>query len=152
LGIDQEDIMILLATLAAATVAQATPAEWTHSVPVTAGNRTTTATYVARPNVTTRQIGMAAGPRTSTMRCTWTADITVERRLGDASAADARDVAATKTLNGSRHGSCIANRKAIDQEIAAKAPEINAHLLAVAERDQRQLRTEIETLAPPTGR
>ncbi|MFZ4688832.1 MAG: hypothetical protein ACOYLS_06320 [Polymorphobacter sp.] len=146
--------MLFLATLAAATLAQAAPTEWTHTVPVAHADTNATATYVARPNITTRQIGMATGTRPSTVRCIWTADISVERRLGTPAGdtSGVREIASTKTFSGSRHGSCMNNRRAINQEIAAKAPEVNAHLLAVADRDQRELRSEIETLAPPTGR
>lgn len=146
--------MLFLATLAAATLAPATPTEWTHIVPVAHAISKATATYVARPTITTRQIGMATGTRPSTVRCTWTADISVERRLGapGAETGGVRGIASAKTFTGSRHGSCMNNRRAIDREIAALAPEINAHLLAVADRDQRELRSEIETLAPPTGR
>lgn len=138
--------MFLLIVAAAATVAQAAPAQWTHSTPVAHGNGQATATYIARPVVTTRQVGVSGGTRMSTERCLWTASINVERRLNDG--ASGRDMALAKTIKGSRHGSCMTNRRAIDQDIAARTSEINAHLVAVAERDQRQLRTEIETLAP----
>lgn len=138
--------MFLLTLAAAAAVAQATPTQWTHSTPVTHGKGQVTATYIARPVVTMRQIGTSGGARMSTERCVWTADISVERRLnGDAGG---RDMASAKTIKGSRHGGCTTNQNAIDREIAARTPEINAHLVAVAERDQRELRTEIETLAP----
>ncbi len=140
--------MLFLATLAAVTIVQATPADWTHSVPVTHGSVTTTAIYTAKPTVTLREIGMAPGPRPGTMRCLWTADIAVDRRLGN-TAADARTIGSEKRLNGSRHGSCQQNGREIDREIAGKSPEINAHLRAVAERDQQQLRAEIKMLSPP---
>ena len=39
-----------------------------------------------------------------------------------------------------------------DSDIASRSGAINAHLLRVAEQDQRDLRAEIEALAPPTGR
>ena len=63
-----------------------------------------------------------------------------------------RKLAGMKTLKGSRPGDCTINRRSIDRDIAAQADAINAHLVAVAEQDQRELRAEIETLAPPTGR
>ena len=141
--------MILLATLAAATIVQATPAQWSHSVPVASGNPGTTATYIARPSVKVRQIGMAPGPRPGTMRCVWTADIAVERSLGGNTV---RAIASDKRLSGSRHGGCIHNRSEIDREIAGKGLEINAHLVELAARDQQQLRAEVEALALPGGR
>ena len=142
--------MLFLATLAAATIVQASPAEWTHSVPVTNNGVTTTAIYTAKPTINLRQIGMAAGPRPGTMRCTWSADIAVDRRLGN-TAADTRAIGSEKRLNGSRHGSCIQNRDEIHREIAGKSPEINAYLLAVAQRDQQQLRAEIDALSPSSA-
>lgn len=146
--------MILITTLAAAAaMATAAPADWTHSVPVAHGGVEATATYQARPRVTTRQVGMSAGPRMSSVRCIWTADIEVERHLTQAGAETAglRTLASAKTFSGQRPGECHANRRGIDKEIAAKAPEIQAHLLAVAEHDQRELRTEVEMLAAPIG-
>lgn len=150
--------MIFITTLAAAaavaTAAPApAPANWTHSVSVAHGNVEATATYQARPRVTTRQVGLSAGPRMSSVRCIWTADIEVERHLtqAGAEAAGLRTLASAKTFSGQRPGECHANRRGIDKEIAAKAPEVQAHLLAVAEHDQRELRTEVEMLAAPIG-
>lgn len=145
---------MLLTIIAAATVATTAPAQWTHEVAVPHGHGKANAVYVARPDVKLRQIGMAAGTRMSTERCLWTADINVERRLEAPGVENAgrRDMPTTKTLSGSRHGACAHQRSAIDSEIAAQAPAINAHLIEVAERDQRELRTEIEALLPPTGR
>ncbi|NJC09214.1 hypothetical protein [Polymorphobacter fuscus] len=147
--------MFFITTLAAAAaIAQATPAQWTHSVPVDHGRGQATAIYEARPVVSTRQIGTSMGTRMSTARCLWTADIAVERRLetSGVNQTGTREMAAVKTLKGSRHGACATSRGSIDKEIAAQTPAIRAHLVAVAERDQQELRTEIDTLAPPAGR
>jgi hypothetical protein len=145
---------MLLTLIAAASVASAAPVEWTHQVAVPVGHGKANAVYVARPDVKLRQIGMAAGTRMSTERCLWTADINVERRLEapGVEIAGRREMPATKTLSGSRHGACMHQRSAIDTEIAAQSPAINAHLVEVAERDQRDLRSEIEALSPPNGR
>lgn len=141
-----------LTILAAALLAQATGGSFTHSVSAQPGS-TVAATYEARPVVTTRQIGAAGGTRMGTMRCTWKAAINVERRLeaGDAST-PARSLMPVKTLTGSRHGDCFTGRRGIDQEIASRAPEIRAHLEAVAMQDQRDLRAELESLVPTSGR
>ena len=145
--------MLLVLFAAASVIGAANPA-WTHNVPVSHGAATANAVYTARPVVTTRQVGMTAGTRMSSQRCVWTADIAVERRLEAAGVESAgrREMPSTKTLQGSRPGACASNRRQIDKEIAGHAPAIEAHLVAVAERDQRDLRSEIETLAPPTGR
>jgi hypothetical protein len=145
---------MLLTIIAAASVATAAPAQWTHQVAVPHGHGKANAVYVARPDVTLRQIGTAAGTRMGSERCLWTADINVERRLETPGVeiAGRREMPAAKTLSGSRHGACAHQRSAIDTEIAAQSPAIDAHLVEVAERDQRDLRTEIEALLPPTGR
>lgn len=146
--------MILLATLAAAAaIADATPAQWTRSVAVAHGGVQATATYEARPRVITREVGMAAGTRMSTVRCVWTAEIATERRLTQPGSATEirRTLASTKTIKGQRPGYCAQARPGIDQEIASKAAEIDAHLLAVSNQDQRELRSEVETLTVPRG-
>ena len=146
--------MILLATLAAAAaIADATPAPWTHSVPVAHGGVQATATYEARARVSTREIGTAAGTRMSTLRCVWTAEIATERRLSQAGSAteSRRALASTKTFKGQRPGYCAHARPDIDQEIASKSSEIDAHLLAVSTQDQHELRAEVETLTVPRG-
>ncbi len=146
--------MHILALIAAATLAPAMPTAWTYAVPINHGGAEVTATYRALPDITTRQVGMAAGTRPSSVRCDWRAAITVERQLvaiGKA-AASVRQLPVMKTLKGSRPGDCHGNRRNIDSDIASRSEAINAHLLRVAEQDQRDLRAEIETLGPPTGR
>ena len=150
--------MTLFATLAAAgaaaTLAQATPAALTHSVPITHSGGQATAIYEARPALAARQVGMSAGTRMSSVRCVWTADVAIERRLvaaGGGATSGVRMLAPVKTVGGSLPGDCAVNRKAIDRDLAARAPELKAHLLAVAGQDQRDLRAEVETLVQPSG-
>jgi hypothetical protein len=146
-------MMTLFATLAAATLAQATPAALIHSVPITHSGGQATAIYEARPVLATRQVGMSAGTRMSSVRCVWTADVAIERRLVAAGggATGVRTLAPVKTVGGSLPGDCAVNRKAIDRDLAARAPELKAHLLAVAGQDQRDLLAEVETLVQPSG-
>lgn len=142
-------LTIAAAAVTAAVVAMAT-AEWNHQVAVPYGHGKANAIYVARPALTMRQIGTAVGTRMSNERCLWTADINVERRL-EAPGIDApgrREMPATKTLSGSRHGNCTLQQRNIDREIAAQSPAIQAHLIDVAARDQRELRSEVEALLP----
>ena len=143
-------VLLATATLGAATP---TPSAWTHAVPINHDGTQATATYRALPDVTTRQVGMAAGTRPSSVRCDWRAAIMVERQLVAAgkAATSVRQLPAMKTLKGSRPGDCHANQRNIDSDIASRSGAINAHLLRVAEQDQRDLRAEIATLAPPTG-
>jgi hypothetical protein len=144
--------MLILVFLA--TAALATPVAWTHEVTIAHGGTRATASYRALPDITTRQVGMTAGTRPGNVRCDWTAAIGVERRLlhADKPATSVRQLAAMKTLKGSRPGDCSANRRTIERDIASRSDAINAYLLRVAEQDQRELRAEIDTLAAPTGR
>jgi hypothetical protein len=89
----------------------------------------------------------------SSARCVWTADMVIERRLVTAggSVTNVRVLAPVKTVGGSLPGDCAVNRKAIDRDFAARAAELNAHLLAVAGQDHRDLLAEIETFAQPSG-
>lgn len=138
--------------LVAALLAPAGGTIYTHSLPVQPGSQII-ATYRAMPVVTTRQIGAAAGTRMGTVRCTWKAAISIERRLETGGAnPPTRTLAPVRTLAGSRHGDCMVGRRAIDQEIAGRAPEIQAHLEAVAMQDQRDLRAEVESLGSTGGR
>ena len=160
--ITERDDMLMLAILATATLAQAAPLAWTHDVPMVQSSEApvsqaagqVTASYQALPRITTRQVGMSAGTRSSSVRCDWTANISVERHLRQAGkpGTSIRQLPAMKTLKGSRPGDCAANRGNINADIASRSDAINAHLASVAEQDQSALRAEIETLAPPTGR
>ena len=146
--------MLLFTLFAAATLAQTAPTAWTHDVPMAQGDSQATASYRALPRVKTRQVGMSAGTRPSSLRCDWTAAIGVERHLSYAGkiASSVRQLSAEKTFKGSRPGDCAANRRNIDADLASRSDAINAHLMSVAEQDQRELRAEIDTLAPPMGR
>jgi hypothetical protein len=144
---------IFLTTLTAAMMgsAVAPAAVVSHSVPLTHGTTTATAIYEARPQITTRSVGLSPGTRQGSLRCLWTAEIMVERHLKGEHGVAMRTLAPAKTLSGSRPGRCHNSSKAIDAEIAARAPEIRSHLLAVAERDARDLRTELETMGAPSA-
>lgn len=143
-------MMISMLMLAAAAVAA--PAAM-HSVKVD-GNSALVANYAATTAVTTRQIGMAAGPRPGSARCDWRAAVTVNRSLVDASGTEmaTRTLAPTMTLKGSRPGDCMTNRHAIEADIAARSSDVQAHVVTVAEADQSSLRAEIEATAAPSGR
>ncbi|WP_439533036.1 hypothetical protein [Polymorphobacter sp.] len=142
---------VILTTLAAAALGASAPATVSHQVPVTHGSTTATAIYEAKPQITTRNIGLSPGTRQGSRRCVWTADIIVERHLKGEEGVAMRTLAPGKTISGSRPGHCRNGTKAINDEIASRAPEIREHLMAVAERDGRELRTELETMGAPSA-
>jgi hypothetical protein len=143
----------ILTTLTAAMMGQAAvPAPTlSHSVALNHGTRTATAVYEARPQISTRTMGLSPGTRQGNRRCLWTAEIVVERHLKGEEGVAMRTLAPVKTISGSRPGPCHNSNRAIESEIAARAPEIQAHLLAVAEQDGRDLRTELETMNAPAA-
>ncbi len=146
---------VLLTTLAAAMMGSAAvPASAptvSHSVPITHGATTATAIYDAKPQISTRSIGLSPGTRQGSRRCLWTAEIVVERHLKGEDSVAMRTLAPGKTLSGSRPGHCHNSTRAIHEEIAARTPEIREHLMAVAEQDGRDLRTELEAMGSPSA-
>jgi hypothetical protein len=114
----------------------------THSVQLDHRGAAMQVTYDAKVKVHRKQIGMSPPNRMSTARCTWAATVAVERRMPGA--AVARTVSSEKALKGSRPGDCATNRRAIDQEVASRGDEVQAHLAAVADRDRHQLMAELD--------
>lgn len=130
--------IILFAALAAAAI----DAPIAHRV--TVQHRDTPVEIVYRADVATRtrQVGIAPAARPSTERCHWTATIVVAREVrvaGRPGTAFDRVLPGERRLSGSRAGNCVAGRKAIAAEMAGKADEIRAHLIAAADGDRPML-------------
>jgi len=104
------------------------------------------ASYRARVVLTRRQLGAATkSGMPSTLRCTWRAHLRIEReaRFGREQRLT-RSIDRRAILEGSRPGWCGANENAVTEEVARRAEEIRAHLLAAAEEDRVALKAEIE--------
>ncbi|MDH4745100.1 hypothetical protein OMP43_13850 [Sphingomonas sp. CBMAI 2297] len=102
--------------------------------------------YRARVVLARRQIGSVAKPgMPSTLRCAWRAHLRIEReaRSGQQLRLN-RSIERRAMLEGSRPGWCGAGENAVTKEIARRAGELRAHLLAVASEDRAVLKAEIE--------
>lgn len=121
----------------------------THSVVVDHPSGRVDARYGGSIVVEHKQVGAVAPPgRAGTLRCAWTARLSVDRVATTASAGSAsRSFVTNPVLNGSRPGWC--NRTAIDQEVAARLPDTGVHLADAAREDQPVLRAEVDRLHGP---
>jgi hypothetical protein len=95
-----------------------------------------------------KQVGTATGGgRSSTLRCDWSAKMTVARHaIGTSGASMTRHIADTPAIAGTRPGWCTTNRSAISQEVASRAGDMRRHLVTVAEEDHAALRAELDRL------
>ncbi|WP_343525812.1 hypothetical protein [Sphingomonas sp.] len=108
--------------------------------------------YSADIGVSHKQVGaVAPGGRASTLRCQWSANVTVHREArASAGAMLRRSAARDGVIEGSRPGWCSAHRDAIAQEVAQRRDAVKAHLQAVAQEDHPVLRAEIDRLHSET--
>jgi len=120
----------------------------THHVQIQHAGSPVEAVYTARADIETRTVGAHVPNRTDMRRCLWTATLIVERQLGG-NPATPRVVSSDRELSGSRAGACTdGKRRSIEQEVAKRDAIINAHLLAVAERDHAPLLAELDVARP----
>lgn len=102
--------------------------------------------YQPQVRASMKTVGMSAGTRMSTERCSWRAEVQVERTLrrqGEA-LAHAKLLPAATVIEGSRHGSCAQAREAVDQDQLAKLDHVQQHLAQVAARDRATLLADID--------
>ena len=132
--------------LAAAT---ATPAG-AHQVTVQHPSGPVQADYRGTVQVEHRQLGtVAPGGRPSTLRCAWTAHLSVDRaatRGQDASFS--RSFVRNDVASGSRPGWCSTNRDAIARDVAARVGDTGRHLALAAGEDRPVLDAELDRLPP----
>lgn len=98
-----------------------------------------------------KQVGaVTPGGRSSSLRCNWTANMAVAR---DAVAASGtrlvRSIDSEPVISGTRPGWCLASRGAIKKEVAAKAADIQQHLVMLAQEDEQMLRVELDRIHGP---
>ncbi|MFN3776794.1 hypothetical protein [Sphingomonas parapaucimobilis] len=108
--------------------------------------------YSADIDVTHKQIGaVTTGGRPSTLRCLWSANVTVHREArGAGGTALMRSAAQDRVIEGSRPGWCSTNRSAIAQDVARRHDAVRDHLQAVAQEDHGLLRAEMDRLHAET--
>lgn len=136
------NIMILTGIVAG--LAATPPTGLVHHVDVPHGARTVRVSYHGDVTVRHKQVGMSLAGRQGTARCVWQAEMRVERRIAGAPAGGIRPVESGPAASGSRHGDCTAMRKAIAQEVAAAAPDMNRALADAARMDRPQLLADLD--------
>ncbi|TKD51549.1 hypothetical protein [Sphingomonas baiyangensis] len=106
-----------------------------------------TAEYRGDVEIATKQIGaVAPGGRPSTLRCSWTASLNVERQATGGGVIAARSFTLPKVAEGSRSGWCDGQRKAIGKEVAQRV-QTGAYLERAANADRGKLRADFDQLA-----
>jgi len=110
-----------------------------HSGPVTAH-------YRGQVDIQHKQVGtVAPGGRASTLRCDWSARLTVARQATATSGRTMhRSFVSQPAVAGSRIGWCSTHREAIAKDVAARLPDLDRHLQTVASEDHDVLRAELD--------
>lgn len=108
-------------------------------------------TYRSDVDVAHKQVGAVGAPgRPTSLRCAWTANVSVHREARSAAGhVLARTIASDAPIEGSRPGWCKGQRGAIAQEVAARSGAVRDHLLAAAARDQEALALELDAAHAP---
>jgi len=101
--------------------------------------------------ITHKQVGaVAPGGRASSLRCDWAASISVARHAVAASGTRlVRSIDSKPVVSGTRPGWCGASHGAIKKEVAAKAADMQQHLMMLAEEDEQMLRVELDRIHGP---
>lgn len=137
----------MIAIFATSLALAIAPQPIAHTVTVDTGAAPLNATYKADVDVTTRQVGIAAGPRAGTGRCIWQARIGVVREVArEQGAAYTRRLDADKLIEGSRAGSCDTVTRQLERDLAGLQGDVRAHVEQVARQDQDQLRADLRTM------
>lgn len=112
-----------------------------HSGPVTAR-------YRGALLVDHRQLGAAApAGRAASLRCEWTARLSVDRHAVTAAGTTARrSFVSDRSFSGHRPGWCAGQRDAITRDVAARTMDLDRHIQAVAREDHDLLRAELDRL------
>lgn len=140
--------MIYLTMMGAALAALSAGPTLVHTVSVDHSTGPAVVQYSGEVDVRHRQIG-TPGPagRESTLRCVWTAGLTVERVAKAATGSTAsRSFAHDKIATGSRPGWCKGNVSAMARDAADSVGDTSRHIAAAAEADRPVLNAELEGL------
>jgi hypothetical protein len=137
-----------LAGLLLGALAMAPGGALDHSVRVEHSGGPADVHYRGNVAVEYRQIGAAGSPgRPSSLRCTWQANLVVDREARHASGSTmTRSLAREATIGGVRPGWCTTHRRAVAQEVAARTEELRGHVVALAQEDHQALRAELDRL------
>lgn len=143
---------LLAAGLLLGALAAAPAAANDHSVRIDHHAGPVDAQYRAVTKVAHKQVGaVVPGGRASTLRCAWSAGVTVDREARLPSGATmTRSIHRDDVISGSRPGWCSAQREAISKDVAARTDKVRDHMLAVAHEDRAELHAELDRLHGPT--
>ena len=113
------------------------------------------ADYEGSTSIRMEQLGSAGGAgRSSSLRCQWSASLTVERKaqVGPDLRAH-RSMIRANALSGSTPGWCSERSNGIDQLIAARHDKLHAQMLAMVEQDRSVILAEADNArkAQPAG-
>ena len=146
---------IFIASLSFGLLAAGSSPPLEHRVQIDHKGAAINVNYRGEIDVIHKQRGSAApGGRPSSLRCEWKAKVIVNREAQHASGAlMSRTFESEDSVKGSRPGWCVANRKAIAQDVALKTDSIQQNLLAAAAADRMVLTAEVEHAmgSVPTG-
>lgn len=115
-----------------------------HSVVIEHPDGPIAADYAGTVKVETRQIGSVSAPgRPSTLRCEWSASISVDRtaKVGD-TLKTRRDMRQDDVATGSAPGWCRNSAKAIDRLVDARKETLRAAMLDLVAQDRTALLAE----------
>lgn len=118
-----------------------------HEVVIDHPAGTIAADYKGAVKIETRQVGTAGvAGRPSTLRCEWTASLSVERtaKVGEA-LQTRRSMQRQDVASGSRPGWCEASDAAIDRLVEARRDTFRAAMLELAEQDRTAILAEAES-------
>lgn len=137
---------LALAGLALGALVAAPAAALEHEVVIDHVSGPIAADYKGSVTVDTKQVGSAGvAGRPSTLRCNWTASLTVERvaQVGD-TLQSRRTISQDDVATGSRPGWCQTSEKAIDKDVASRGDKMRAALLALIDTDRATLLAEAD--------
>lgn len=115
-----------------------------HSVVIEHPDGPIAADYAGTVKVETRQIGSVSAPgRPSTLRCEWSASLSLERtaQVGEG-LKSRRDMRRDDVATGSAPGWCRNSAEAIDRLVAARKKTFRAAMLDLVEQDRTALLAE----------
>lgn len=110
------------------------------------------ADYEGEVEITTRQVGsLRVAGRPSTLRCEWTASLSVERtaKLGT-TFQTRREMSRDNVARGSRPGVCGTQAKMIDAQVEARRETFRSAMLELVEQDRAVILAEAESMAANT--
>lgn len=119
-----------------------------HEVVIEHAAGTIAADYAGTITVETRQIGAAgAAGRPNSLRCVWTASLSVERtaKVGQ-TLSSRRSMARDDAASGSKPGWCQTRANAIDRLIVSHRDTFRTAMLALVEQDRSAILAEADVM------